>query len=1100
VEGEGVMAPEQPAAAQSTAETLGRELARALAPLESLLSSPEDAWVLLNALGWDLPPGVDDIGLSVDVGAVIDQLQVIDRSTPDERRDAAVMATRYGELLAKVARLVADIRTAAAGLSKALSADYLNATRIHEQLAPRLLDYLIIRYAEQEHHRVYSLLVLIGIFHVEAKEAQPAIFQVEHVQRSVMYGRVGKLLSDPSGPTAEAYGWGTADFDSAALLVNVVQLLQAFGATVRPGPLSRRVEENLLGRAVPEADSQPMPRVVIDLIRGLGLDPATVGLSAFGLRPTATGGADGGIGIAPFVAGTAELVFPLAASGQVQLELEGSIASDLGVALLVRPGGKFELKSLGPPLSADIKVALRLRWPPPHGQDRIVLLAAEGVGVDAADAFVELIASPSGIELAAGISNGSVGVMPSGDGFLAHVLPADGLAAPFDLVLSWSNTGGLRLRGGAGLETTIQVGAQLGPLLIESVYVGFRITETGIRLVAATSPSLALGPFAAAVDRVGVRLDLSFPPAGGNLGPVQLGVGFSPPTGVALAIATPAVSGGGFLELDYDAGRYAGVFELTIVGSVSVKAIALITTKLADGSPGFALLIMITAEGFTPVQLGMGFSLTGIGGFLAINHTIDADAVRGGLRDGVLDSILFVKDPVKNATRILATLDRVFPLAQDRLLIGPLGEISWGSPPLVKIRLALLLEVPQPIRVVLLAALSMQLPTAKEPVVEIHIDSIGVLDFGKRELALDASLHDSRILKFTLTGDMALRLNWGDEPMFVMSIGGFHPKFTPPKGLRPLNRMALTLSDSENPRVRFEAYLALTPNTIQMGARVDIHAGEGGFVLDAAGSFDALIQWSPFALDVAFAAWAKVTAGGSTLMAISLSLEVTGPQPWHITGQASVQVLMFTATVGVDFAIGAAPAAPEAVETVDVAGEIWAQLGDPARWQATLPATATPGVTLAGLPVASGNAPLVTHPLATVSVRQQIAPLGTPIERVGGRLPVGGTRSYTASATAPAGVTSSTVTDLFAPAQYVSLPGDARLAGPSFVPMPGGLSLTPRTAAAAGPGLSYDLAVQTLDVTSLDAPAMAGERAAAAGGTARGPVPAPAPQTGRVTR
>ena len=532
---------------------------------------------------------------------------------------------------------------------------------------------------------------------------------------------------------------------------------------------------------------------------------------------------------------------------------------------------------------------------------------------------------------------------------------------------------------------------------------------------------------------------------------------------------------------------------------MSVKAVAIITTKLADGSPGFALLILITAEGFTPVQLGMGFSLTGIGGLLAINHTVDADAVRGGLRNGVLDSILFVKDPVKNATRVLATLDQVFPLAPDRLLIGPLAEISWGSPPLVKIRLALLLEVPQPIRVVLLAALSMALPTAKDPVVEIHIDSIGVLDLGKRELALDASLHDSRILKFTLTGDMALRLNWGAEPMFVMSIGGFHPKFTPPKGLRPLNRLALTLSDSDNPRVRFEAYLALTSNTIQMGARVDVHAEAAGFGLDGGGSFDALIQWSPFALDVAFAAWAKITAGGSTLIAVSLSLGVTGPEPWHITGQASVQVLMFKVSVGVDLTLGAAPAAPAAIETVNVGAEIWAQLSDPARWEATLPTTATPGVTLAGVPVASDTAPLVAHPLATVSVQQQIAPLDTPIERVGGRLPVGGTRSYTASVSAPAGVVSGAVTDLFAHGQYANLPEDARLAGPSFAMMPGGLSLIPQTAASAGPGLSWDLAVQTLEVTSLDAAATPGAWVAATDGTAAGPVPAPAPRMGQVT-
>jgi hypothetical protein len=685
------------------------------------------------------------------------------------------------------------------------------------------------------------------------------------------------------------------------------------------------------------------------------------------------------------------------------------------------------------------------------------------------------------------------------DGFLAAVMPAQPVEVSGQLKLTWDPVTGLRVTGGAALSLDLPLGTAVGPLTLQLLHLSLQISDAAAKFAVGLDFGVGLGPFQAAIAGLGLQLESFTAPGGGALGGLEVKPSVKPPTGAGLAIKSPAVSGGGFLLFDPGAGQYAGVFELTIVGTVSVKAIAIITTKMPDGSPGFALLILITAEGFTPIQLGLGFSLTGIGGLLALNHTVDADAVRGGLRSGVLDSILFVKDPVKNAPRVISTLNKVFPLAADRLLIGPLAEISWGTPPLVKIRLALLLEVPQPIRVILLAALSMMLPTPQDAVVEIHIDSIGVLDFGQRELALDASLHDSRILQFTLTGDMALRLNWGDEPTFLVSIGGFHPKFTPPKGLRPLNRLALTLSSGDNPRVRFEAYLALTSNTIQMGARVDVHAVEGPFALDGGGSFDALIQWSPFSLDVAFAAWAKITSGGSTLLAASIALEVTGPRPWHLTGQASVQVLAFTATVGVDFTIGAAPGAPEVTETVDVAAEIWAQLSDPACWAATLPPSATPGVTLAGLPVASSTAPLVAHPLATVGVREQIAPLGTPIERVGSRLPVGGTRSYTASVSAPPGVAGGTVTELFAPGQYASLPDDARLAAPSFAPMTGGVSLTPQTASSAGPGLSWDLAVQTLDVTSLDAPATPGAWVAAQAGTARGPVPAQSPQMGLVT-
>ncbi|GAB3960416.1 hypothetical protein GCM10027614_82220 [Micromonospora vulcania] len=46
---------------------------------------------------------------------------------------------------------------------------------------------------------------------------------------------------------------------------------------------------------------------------------------------------------------------------------------------------------------------------------------------------------------------------------------------------------------------------------------------------------------------------------------------------------------------DPDNGRYAGILQLKIGDIVTVTAIGLVTTKLPDGSPGFSLLVIITA-------------------------------------------------------------------------------------------------------------------------------------------------------------------------------------------------------------------------------------------------------------------------------------------------------------------------------------------------------------------------------------------------------------------------------------------------------------------------------------------------------------------------
>ena len=97
-----------------------------------------------------------------------------------------------------------------------------------------------------------------------------------------------------------------------------------------------------------------------------------------------------------------------------------------------------------------------------------------------------------------------------------------------------------------------------------------------------------------------------------------------------------------------------------------------------------------------------------------------------------------------------------------------------------------------------------------------------MLDVSAGTVSLDATLYDSRILQFTLTGDMALRAGWGSQPQFILAIGGFHPRFAAPPGLPVLKRLALSLADGDTLQLRCAAYLAVTSNTVQFGARVDL--------------------------------------------------------------------------------------------------------------------------------------------------------------------------------------------------------------------------------------------------------------------------------------
>ncbi|MFI7545694.1 DUF6603 domain-containing protein [Actinoplanes sp. NPDC049599] len=1050
----------------SSVEAVLREIGLALEPLADAVTQqpvPSGLAALLSEAGiTTIAAGGVLADLCRDVAPLVQAVQSL---TSD---DAGPDASTLGSALRRVFASVNAFGQGAAGVPVGAG----------EQLVAHLLTDSLRR----RHTVLYAALQLMGLMRETPDGVAGPAPRLEPA-------RFPRLVNDLNGLMAEAYGWGTPHFADRRLLEHLQQLALALGFPALADVADRHEHAGLAPVA-----GHPIPGLRLVLATtGTAEAAVETGISVLPIRRDSDPAP--GFAVVPFGVGAISQKIPLGDQWDLLLEATGETTVPFGLVAL---SGSFTVAAVSDtphPVRAGMRIGIARSVP--SDQSHTLLGDPHGTRLDVGTLglFLELSADPFDFGVCvAGTQWRLVVQAGSEDGFLSAVLPEDGLSLPFDLSIGWSHRRGLYFAGGAGLRWAVPTAIDTGPVRITKAALALAAdakkpdAAARIRLSVALDARVQIGPFSAVVSEVGVQGNLAIGVGNANAGIGEFGLTAQRPTGVGLTIDTPTVSGGGFLRLEPELGRYAGVFELTLAGTVAIKAIALIATRTGGDSGGFALLILITADGFTPIQLGLGFSLTGIGGLLAINHTIDADAVRDGLHNGVLDSILFVKDPVKNADRIISTLDHVFPFAKDRLLIGPLAEISWGSPPLIKIRLALLLEIPQPVRVVLLAALSMYLPTPANAVVEIHIDAIGTLDLGTKQLALDASLHDSRILTFALTGDMALRLNWGDEPQFLMSIGGFHPKFRPPKGLRPLNRLALSLSGSNNPRIRFEAYLALTSNTIQMGARVDIHAEEAGFGIDGGGSFDGLIQWSPFMLDVAFAAWVKITFGGAPLLALSLSLNVTGPQPWHITGRAAVQVLFFSASVGIDLTIGAVAAAPEPVELIDVGAEIWSQLSDPARWQAILPASVPPGVTLAGVPQPSATRPLVAHPLATLSVRQSIAPLDRPVERVGARLPAGGTHTYSAAAVTPAGVDCAPVTDLFAPALYTDLPDDAALAGPSFETMTSGLSLRPAVASAAGPGMAWDFTVDTLDITTWDGPTVPGAPATVSPSTSRTPV------------
>ena len=188
---------------------------------------------------------------------------------------------------------------------------------------------------------------------------------------------------------------------------------------------------------------------------------------------------------------------------------------------------------------------------------------------------------------------------------------------------------------------------------------------------------------------------------------------------------------------------------------------------------------------------------------------------------------------------------------------------------------------------------------------------------------------------------------------------------------------------------------------------------------------------------VDIAAKLAVKAGGHTLLSISLALTLSGPRPWHAHGRASFSILFFDVSFGFDVTIGD-PTPAALPNPVDVAPLLLAALADPRAWTAQLPA----GADVVTLRALDAGTAILAHPLATLQVRQRVAPLDRTLDRFGTSVPSGAKRFRITLATVGGVRTTLTpLQDRFAPAQFTAMSDDQKLSAPSFEAMTSGAAL-----------------------------------------------------------
>ena len=206
----------------------------------------------------------------------------------------------------------------------------------------------------------------------------------------------------------------------------------------------------------------------------------------------------------------------------------------------------------------------------------------------------------------------------------------------------------------------------------------------------------------------------------------------------------------------------------------------------------------------------------------------------------------------------------------------------------------------------------------------------------------------------------------------------------------------------------------------------------------------------------------SVKVFGLGLFSVHLRGSLTGPQPWHIKGSASIELLFFSIGVDVDVTFG--DEGSVLLPPIALLPPLLEEFKKAESWVAELPASSTLLTTLRKLDEANL---LVLHPVGVLRVSQRMAPLNVELKKVGNQATSDVQKVRVEISGGPLSVRDA-AREMFARGQYQELSDADKLSKPAFESMEGGVRLAGSGADwAAGVGADRNVRYESIVVDRL---------------------------------
>lgn len=914
-----------------------------------------------------------------------------------------------------------------------------------EDISEQLLEDILVLFLQWHYPMAYGVMHLFGIIEYHEKEMDEPD-RINHTRTNIDWGRMADFISGPHVLFADLYNWKKDQEIHWEKLLRAIEFAGLASHLQMRFVLPRKsivddagfdfISPNYM--AVHQINELQLP-----FIYGTSILDGSFYNVSLAMMPIGKAGqlnnqnGPKGLFLSPIIRGSREYDFML--TPEIALEIGTGLDAGNLVGVAIYPDG---VQLQGSTSNADLHFRLSgkpynpwLLFGTPdshrlelHGFDARLMVERKDGEVEVKIAFSINAPEPDKKGLQAII------LLDEADSFVKDATQQEKIEAGLDLEIIWSNKTGFRFGASAALDFRFRLNKSLGPIKLTNMYLEL---GTGEKPIGRKHQPISfrtglgikgdIGPVKFQIENMGMSLDvipytteevadLKEPPL---LGMMDLDLGFAPPKGLGFVLDTKAVKGGGFLS--FDKGEYLGYLELRIVDKFTVKAIGIVTTELPDGQHSYSFLLLILTE-FKPIQLGMGFTLNGVGGIIGLHRDLHVDNIIAGMDEDTYKHLLFPEKPEENINDIISSLNVIMPIRRGQYAFGIMAEIGWGTNNFLEVKAGLLFSLPD-FAIAIIGIAKAEIKRNDKTLVRLLFKFNATYD--EALFTFDGSLEGSKLLRWDIVGDFAVRIRGGDDPYFLVSAGGFHPGYRPPEGLKmrkKMDRLRITFFD-DNPHVFAECYFAITSNTLQFGGRGYGTYRKWGFGFDAELGFNALIQFNPLYFEASVYGRVELYAFGRRFFGVSLRGTVTGPYPLQFDLYVTVSLWIFDVTVSVTLGpIG--KSADTSLEGVAILPILIEQLKNERNWVPSIPSGVPINVNLRKyekeVPVGeiAPDSNTKFHPVGSLTIRQNQVPLNLELDKFAHRPPA----DYQKFELNVQGKQSQSVQEFFAPGQFLDIP------------------------------------------------------------------------------